>query len=319
MAARRSWKELLPGIIALSALVFIAVGVLFYARVGRLHGETGRIFVTVGEARALIKGSEVWLAGKKIGRVENIAFMPATTDTLHRIVIEVEVVERHRPKLRHDSPVQIRSGGTLIGAPVVYFDAGTISSPEVRQGDTVHAVRDPALEGLMADFGRAAGEFPAIMSNVKLLGTHLEAGTGTLGALGLEQDGTPLAAVKANASRIGSRISSGRGTVGLVMGGSGALQSRIASVMARVDSVKALLGSDETSFGRFRRDSSLIRELEDIRAELAIVNALLDEPRGTAGRAMKDSIIVRELARTSQEMTLLFADIKKRPLRYLRF
>lgn len=319
MAARRSWKELFPGILALAALVAVAIGVLFYARVGKLHGDTSRFFVTVAEAKGVIRGTEVWLSGKKVGRVEDISFRSASTDTLNRVILEVEVVDRHRDGLRHDSPVEIKSGGTLIGAPVVYFDAGTPKGAMVQDGDTVHAKIDPGLETLMADFGRASKELPAIMGNVKLLGSHLEAGTGTLGALGLEQEGTPLEAAKASASRLGTRLSSGRGTLALAFGERGDLGARAGRVMARVDSVKALLASDATSLGRFRRDSSLMREVADIQAELSIVKALLDEPRGTAGRAMKDSVIVNELARTREEMSKLFADMKARPLRYLRF
>ena len=87
--------------------------------------------------------------------------------------------------------------------------------------------------------------------------------------------------------------------------------------MARVDSVRALLASKRSSLGRFRRDSTLLTEVDDIRNELTLVRASLDESRGTVGRAMHDSALTNNLGEAQQQMSLLFADIKKHPLRYL--
>ena len=79
------------------------------------------------------------------------------------------------------------------------------------------------------------------------------------------------------------------------------------------------MSSGETSLGRFRRDSTLLRQVADVRAELSIVQALLAEPRGTAGRVLADSAAQMELGRMTREMGLLFEDIKRNPMRYLAF
>jgi hypothetical protein len=89
--------------------------------------------------------------------------------------------------------------------------------------------------------------------------------------------------------------------------------------MARADSVRTLLASPNSSFGRLRRDSTLIGEVADIRNELTLVRAALDEPRGTAGRVVRDSALTNTLAAAQQQMTLLFADMKKHPMRYVSF
>jgi hypothetical protein len=97
----------------------------------------------------------------------------------------------------------------------------------------------------------------------------------------------------------------------------GGLTNRAGRVMARVDSVRTLLASPNTSLGRFRRDSTLLAEVDDIRNELTLVRASLDEPRGTVGRALKDSALTTSLGQAQHEMTLLMADIKNNPRRYL--
>ena len=92
-------------------------------------------------------------------------------------------------------------------------------------------------------------------------------------------------------------------------------------MLARADSVRALVAQPDprTSIGRFRRDSTLLRMVDSVRAEIAVVQQLLAEPRGTAGRVMLDSALVRELGRTGREIDALAADVKRNPLRYISF
>jgi len=127
----------------------------------------------------------------------------------------------------------------------------------------------------------------------------------------------PLSATAAQVARLRNRLTNGRGTVGLVM--SGGLGTRASRVLARTDSVRALMSSSSASIGRFRRDSTLLAEVADIRNELTIVRAMMDEPRGTAGRIVHDSAIVSALGEAQREMGLLIADMKKHPFRYNPF
>ena len=57
----------------------------------------------------------------------------------------------------------------------------------------------------------------------------------------------------------------------------------------------------------------------DVRDELAITSALLKANGGSLGRFAQDSIIAVQMTEMSKQMTELFADIKKRPLRYIAF
>jgi hypothetical protein len=99
----------------------------------------------------------------------------------------------------------------------------------------------------------------------------------------------------------------------------GELIARAKAAAAQADSVQVLLASDRSSLGRFRRDSSLMRTVADVRDELAITSALLKSQSGTVGRFAQDSIIAVQMTEMSKQMTELFADIKRRPFRYIAF
>lgn len=319
MARKLAWSDVRGGLIACAVIVGVTAAVLKLAGFGALHGDTFRLYAIVGQARGVLAGSEVWLSGQKIGKITSIRFLPPSIDTTSRIEIAMEVLERHRAAMRSDAIAQIRAGGSFIGAPVVYLSPGTMSARPMRADDTVRTRPQSDVEGAAGSFGVATREFPAIMKNVKDVVAQLSATEGTIGAFmntpgGLS--GGELTRAQREFARLRSRTSSG-GSVGSFMQGD--LTDRTQRVLARADSVRTLLSSSSTSYGRLRMDSTLVSEVGNIRNELSNVRVLLDEPRGTAGRVLHDSAVTNALGETQREMSRLFGDMKKHPLRYIKF
>ncbi|MEO7455907.1 MAG: MlaD family protein [Gemmatimonadaceae bacterium] len=321
MARPNTWSDVRGGLIAFVAILVVAFVVLRFARVGALRGDTMPLSAHVSEARGILIGSEVWLAGQKIGKVTDIQFRsPAIADTSARLELKLVVLERFAEKIHSDAFGQIRPGGSPIGQPVFYMTPGTPRGRPIRAGDVINTVPQADVENAAGQFGTASKEFPVIIGNVKVLAAQLQGTQGTVGAF-LSAKGGPsvgsMARTGALLSALGDRMKGGRGSAALIMNGE--LAPRVQRVMARADSVKALIGSPNTSFGRLRKDSTLIAEVADIRNELTLVRRQLDESRGTAGRAMHDSALFSAIGEAQRQMTLLFADIKKHPLRYLVF
>ena len=318
MARRLSWSDVRGGAIAVLVIVLIAAVTLKYSRLGTLHGETMPLYARVGEARGLLVGSEVWLSGQKIGKVTGIEFRPpSTADTSARIEISMEVLAKHRAAIHRDAVAQIRAGGSVIGAPVVYLSPGTVKTAMIQPGDTVTTHPQADAEGATGNSASRRESFRIIINNVKVLAAQLQTTQGTIGAFMNSPGGTgpgagEMARTRALTAQLGARLSGG-GTVGQFM--QGGLTTRAQRVMARADSVRTLLASPNTSLGRYRKDSTLMTEVGDIRNELSIVRSA----RGTAGRAMHDSAITNSLTEAQRQMSLLFADIKKHPLRYIGF
>jgi phospholipid/cholesterol/gamma-HCH transport system substrate-binding protein len=320
MARRASWKELIIGLLAFAGIVIVSVVVLVFARIGTMHGDTFRLYAQTGEARGLIRGSEVWLAGQKVGIVKDVSFMPArTADPAHRLLIAMDVLSSTRESIRLNSTAQVRSGGTLISSPVVYLTIGTTAARAVHPEDTITAIPQSDLETVSSEFAVASREFPAIIANIKLLNQQLHSVQGTLGAFGIDRGGVEMTRVQSQLGRLASRVEEPRGTIGLAMSSGSPLAERAHRVIARADSVRALLTSDRSAYGRFQRDSTLIREIADIRNELDILKARMASTSGTLGRARSDSALLQAVAGTQREMTLIMADMRRRPLRYVHF
>lgn len=315
---KTSWRSLIPGLIAIAVIVLSTIALLMFAQVGALHGDTVRIYAATDQARGLLKGSDVWLAGQKVGVVSDIRFQPVTTEVSQRLLIELELLKKHLPQLRGDSYAQIRTGGSLIGAQVVYLTTGTPTAPEVDEGDTLRAKPQGDTESVASQIASASRQFPAIINNVKLLSSQLESARGTLGAFGAEEGVQKIGRVGVRAANLTGRALGGEGTIAMMMRRNDHL-TRAQSAMARADSIRLLLASNATTYGRLRRDSTLIREIGSIRNEVSIVKALLAQPQGTAGRVRADSAIVRQLGLLEREFTALKRDITRDPLRFISF
>jgi hypothetical protein len=320
MARRLSWFDVRGGLIAVIAIILVAAATLKFSRLGNLHGDTMEVVAHFGEARGLLVGSEVWLSGQKIGKVLAIDFRsPQSADTSARIEIRMAILAKHRRAIHRDAVATIQAGGSVIGAPVVYFTPGTTRTGMIQPGDTITTHPQADVEGATAQFSVASRQFPVIINNIKVLAAQLSTTKGTAGAFMNAPEGPGLPALSRTQVLTGQLYAklNGSGTAGRIR--SGGLSARVNTSLARVDSIRTLLASPNTSFGRFRKDSTLITEVGDVRDDLSLIRAQLDDSRGTAGRVLHDSALGNGVIEAQREMSLLFADIKKHPFRYIVF
>jgi phospholipid/cholesterol/gamma-HCH transport system substrate-binding protein len=321
MQHARTWKDLKTGIVATSVVLAAAVVILIFGRVGALHGKKFTLYVTTDGARGVIRGTDVWLDGQKVGLVKAIDFRPPSVSPTERLVLRLSVLDDARPHIRLNTRTTVRSGGSILGDQVVSLSSGTSAARQVVDGDTIRAGAELDLEGMTSDAAIAAAEFPGILENVKLLNTQLQTAQGTLAAFGMEGGTARLRHIGDRTARLFAMVGDSTGSVGRAMRGlmnePKPVTGRVGHAMAQVDSIRALLSSGQHSLGRFRRDSTLALELGRLRSELASVTDLASNPSGTLGRFRTDSAISISVRHDIAEVDSLIADMKKRPLRYI--
>lgn len=310
MSSRLSWRQVIPGLIAVAILTGLVVSVVSFGGVGKLHGAKQEVLIVTAHARGLINGSDVWLAGQKIGTVERMDFLPPTADSQARLLLVARVMESAAAQIRRDSKVRIRSGGTIVGPIVVWIEPGTPASPAITERDTLHAQTASELEIAGAKAAKTLDELPALVKDAKRV-------------IGYAKDPEGVRSVfsgpaKSEARRLMTSLSRMK-RPGDAAGARGQMMSHAGSLLAQVDSIRALLGSPNGNVGRFRRDSTLPRAIADVRDGLAGLQARMDSSTGTLDRFARDSAITHAVADARREMALLFADLKKHPTRYIAF
>jgi phospholipid/cholesterol/gamma-HCH transport system substrate-binding protein len=315
MPPRTSWRNLLPGIAAFAAVVLIAISVLVFAGVGKMRGEKARLYIMANQARGVLRGTEVWLAGQKIGVVDAIEFRAPSADTSARVVLVVSVRKRDVAQIRRDSRAQIRPGLNLIGPVVVYLAAGTPTSPALRDGDTLRAGAQSDFELAGAKLNTAMDDVRPLLADARVVMARVRDPNGTVGAVlsgGAVREWTTLrtrfAGFKAK------MLDGGESLTRLP-----SVMARTQVALARVDSIRTLLNSPNSSYGRFRRDSSFGATVASVRDEIAHLRATLDDSSATLGRLKTDSALTKSIAVAQSELSELLRDIRRRPLHYVHF
>lgn len=316
MARQLHWRELTTGIVFAAVIGGLVVLTFLFARVGALHGKKITLYVVSDDATGVLAGTEVWLGGMKEGIVTDVSFRPPSTDTLERVLITTQLLKDALPNVRRDSYAQIRPGGSLIGAVIVYISAGTAPSPALHDGDTVRVRVSSAISNLASDVGTIRPEVAALIAQVQELNTKRASTSGTVGSFtahGLPQ----MPEVTARMSRIANKGMQGNGTIGLAMRTD--LMGRATRAMAGADSIRALMASGKGSLGRFKRDTTLITQVTGLMSEMDSVSAKMFDPLGSIVRSHSDSALGRALIRNRALLDSLVKDAKKHPFRYISF
>ena len=311
-APRLNWSRLVPGIVAIVLIAAATIALLVYGSVGRISGEKMRLYVVTNSARGVMAGTEVWLAGQKVGVVEDIGFRPPSSDTLSRVVITMDVREKDAEQIRKNSDVRVRAGANLVGPIVVYVSAGTPESPRAMEGDTLFAAAQSDVQDAMGRLGDVTKEFGPLMADARAAMSSMRDPNATIGAFMRGGAGNEIAELRAQVTVLETQF-------GGTSSARSALMMTARSALASVDSIRVLLRSERSALGRFRRDTTLGRTVAHVRDGLAALRARFEENPGTLGRFASDSAIQRALADAQAQMALLSEDVRKRPLRYIAF
>jgi phospholipid/cholesterol/gamma-HCH transport system substrate-binding protein len=285
-----AWRQLLPGIVILSLIGIAAVAVLVFARVGALHGDTYRLFVLSDDARGVIGGTEVWLAGQKIGAVHDISFRPVTDDSLGRLAVALDILDSYRTAIRGDSRAEFRSGSTPIGATIVAISIGSPAQPVLQENDTIPRARQIDPDSVRAALSSAASQLPALLDDADTLIHTFRRAIGSSAG-----DSTaPLGVIARKLALLARRMDAGGGTISRLSSDT-TIVPRLERISDRARALDGALGSSGNSLGRAANDSALSREIADLHNDIATIRSLLVEERGTAGRLLHDDAVLRQL------------------------
>jgi hypothetical protein len=315
MPSRLSWSKLLPGLVALAVVVAIAIGVLLFAGIGQIRGDKVHLLVLSDQARGVMRGTEVWLAGQKVGLVDAVHFRSPNADTRARVVIAISVKANNADRIRRDSHAQVRAGTSLIGPVVVYLSAGSPGVRGVREGDTLRAAAQSDLELAGTKLSEATANLGPLLADARVVMSSVRDRNGTIGAMLAEGKDGEVAKLLARFGQLREHTFDGD----VESPGASSVMARARGALSRVDSISALLVSSNSSFGRFRRDSTLIKSVAGLRDELTALQTKLETGGGTASRYSADSSLVRSIAESRRAMSMLFDDMRRRPMRYIQF
>ncbi len=314
MARDHSWGELKVGIISGAVITALAAGILIFARVGALHGDRSQLVILTDHAPGVLPGTEVWLAGEKIGLVKSITLRPVSNDTSKRVGIQADILDKFMPQVRKNAHADIRPGGNLIGSPVVYISSEGAGYPPARNGDTITTKSVGVIKDVGENVSQLVDRLTVLADSGGKAIALLNSEAGAVGAF--TRNGLPkLASVGGTLRGILRQVNTGNGTAGLISRGD--LGVKFHSIIASKDSIVQVMTTGNGNLGRFHRDSTLGPTIARLKSQVDSLRGMMNNQTGGIGKLKSDSTMTKEMAKVRAQLDSLMKDVKKHPRKYL--
>jgi len=315
MPRAENWSQLKVGILVLLGIVAVVFAVMRFARIGALHGDTSRIYMVTDIAAGVLNGTEVRLAGQKVGLVESVQLRPPSADTTERVAISMDVLDTYLRYIRRNSDVQIQPSGRVVGSPVISITMGTIQSPPIKAGDTLRARTQIEARSGIADASSLADSVTGIGASISTLKTEFDTTLGDVASL-RKLSVKQAEAVHVAMDNFADRALASKGTIASLIRDTASLRKQTTRVSALADSIGAAASTSSGEFGRFRRDSTLVVQARSTMASVAELRASVAR---YVGKSSEGVALANQLDITNAKLDSIVMDAKKHPLRYLAF
>jgi phospholipid/cholesterol/gamma-HCH transport system substrate-binding protein len=176
------------GSFVLVSMMALAIAILSLTSERGLFVTHYRLVCRFENVQGLLPGGPVWLAGKEVGRVEDIRFEPVGSDRPVLVSIGIDVAVRDR--IRADSVATIGTIGVL-GDSYVEVSVGTLDAPMLSAGDELRTLSPININMAVAKGSRALDNVASLAENlneVVLRFAQEDGGKRTAGAIGAAGD-----------------------------------------------------------------------------------------------------------------------------------
>jgi acetolactate synthase small subunit len=314
------WIGLIPGLMIAAISCTAAYLILTRVGVGRLPGEKFTLYALADQARGVVRGTDVWLAGKRVGGITGLEFLPPVPGSTERVLLQLEVLVEHRDLLRRDTRAQAGPGSKLIGNPVIHLTLGSLNQIPLADGDTIAMLPQFDADIALIRAEQAMSVYPSILEDVRAIMSSAEAVDTVIRTIlaggppqaGGSQIGELLASVQLLRERFAT------GSAGGLISDS-LLPLRLQDAEATVDGLLRHYDIPNTPGGRMLLSGELFTLLQEVAVEYAAVTALLEARIADVTTGAYRTEMTAELGRLSAALAAMRADIRRNPFRYIVF
>ncbi|HEX8499577.1 MAG TPA: MlaD family protein [Pyrinomonadaceae bacterium] len=276
-------------------LVVVAIGVLIFLILnasGDISPFSKKIHLRsrFSNGDGLRRGSEVRLAGVRIGKVDDVRLLPPSENPREKVEasfsIDSEIDGRPATDLIRDNSRALLSSPSILGAEkVINLTPGTDLGRPVKDGDMIPP-------------GDESGTVQALTTS----GTQL-----------MDQ----LNALSKEFTDISSKVNQGQGTIGQFVNNE-AFYNNLNSTVRDVNELVRQIQSGRGSAGQFVNNPALYNNLTEVSQSLQDIADNLRQGRGTAGKLLTDDAIYNEargaiarLNRSVDNIDLIVNDLRQ--------
>ncbi|MGD9563928.1 MAG: MlaD family protein [Pyrinomonadaceae bacterium] len=258
-------------------------------------------------ADGLREGSEVQLAGVRIGKVESVKLLPPDSPEEFKVeaVMSVDRELNGQPiteRIRTDSTAQLIATSLLANDKTINITPGTVKGSPVNEGAVLESRVAISINQLTQTGNELLGQINKLAIPANEILNKANQGEGTLGRI--INDESLYRSLDATISEMKAtldKVNNGEGTAGRLVNDP-ALYNNLNQTVAQLESIAADLKAGRGTAGKFLSDDAFYNEsraaIADLRTAAAKINSIADDfklisadlsaGRGSAGKLLKD-------------------------------
>ncbi len=319
-----TFSQLRVGIFVLFGLAILAFLILNSTGDFNPFEKKLRVKARFAAADGLREGSEVQLAGVRIGKVESVSLLPPDTpeDSKIEAVMAVNSELSGRPiseRIRTDSTAQLIGVSVLANDKIINITPGTSKGVAVAEGDVLESREAISINQLTKTGNDLLQQINKLAVPANEILTKANKGEGTLGSIVNDESlyrnlDAAVAETKLTVTKLQTtldKVNQGDGTAGKLLNDP-ALYNSLNNTVAQLEIISNDIKSGKGTAGKFVTDDALYNETRaaiiDLRTTAAKINGIADdfkiissdliEGKGTAGKFLKDEKLYEDARET---------------------
>lgn len=305
-----TFSKLRVGIFVLIGLAVLAFLVLNSSGDFNPFKEKMRLKARFVAADGLREGSEVQLAGVRIGKVEDVKFLPPDSPedfTVEAVmIIDKELDEQPiSERIRTDSNAQLVATSLLANDKIINISVGTAKGTPVSENDILESRVAISVNQLTQTGNDLLEQINKLAVPANEILNKANQGEGTLGRIVNDESlyrnlDAAIAETKLTVTKLQTtvdKVNSGQGTAGKLLNDA-ALYNSLNKTVSTLETISNDLKAGRGSAGKFFNDDALynearatVEELHVVATNFRTISTDLTEGRGSFGRFMKDEQI----------------------------
>ena len=293
------WAELRVGLLVLAgAALFLFILVIVGSNV-KLFSPQYKLKMFIPNIEALVNGSMVTLAGRKVGFVTDIRF--AKHAGKNGVEVELSIEKKVQDAITERSEALIRTIG-LLGDKYVDISLGSQGERVLNEGEYLKTIPVVDFEVFTSKLNASFDDFAATLASMKRITKRL--------------DDEDLGKFVRSMNNVVHALTAQQGSAGKLIYDP-ALYNQLNSVADNLETLTTDLKSGKGTLGKMIVDSTLYQTLSSFSSRSdSLVSSLMHS--GTAGKLISDEQLYADLMKLIKELNALITDIRVNPERYVQ-
>jgi phospholipid/cholesterol/gamma-HCH transport system substrate-binding protein len=318
------WRQVRVAVLVLVGLLLLIWAIYRVGKIFDVFADRYTIVTLLPNVAGLRQGALVSLAGQRIGKVEEIQFIPLPRKRGgNHLLLKLEVGEAVKDQIRTDSRALVRAQGVL-GDKFIDISPGSLQGRPLAAGDTIPSQMMMDIEQFLVKASDAMDRANGIVTDLQQITGGLVRGEGTMGAL-LRDDALygRMIGATTELNTLLAQINRGDGALTRMIRDP-ELYQRMVSAATRVDSLGGLVLHGRGTLSQLLRSDSIYQGLAgmttkaDVAAgEFITLMQKVNRADGTVNKMLTDPRLFDEFLKSVIDLQTMIQDVRQNPKKYV--